>query len=51
MTAAGGAATTAAAAAAATASAPSLKNGDRVLHRCRKCGEDNDITGYFQDRK
>ncbi|KAI2607016.1 uncharacterized protein GGS25DRAFT_494091 [Hypoxylon fragiforme] len=22
--------------------------GDKVLHKCRKCGEDNDITGYFQ---
>ncbi|KAI0172145.1 hypothetical protein GGR52DRAFT_591869 [Hypoxylon sp. FL1284] len=41
----------AAAAAATAAAAPSLAAGDRVFHRCRKCGEDNDITGYFQDKK
>ncbi|KAI0152103.1 hypothetical protein F4776DRAFT_600128 [Hypoxylon sp. NC0597] len=34
---------------AAAAAAPTfLKSGDRVVHRCRKCGEENDITGYFQ---
>ncbi|KAI0111707.1 hypothetical protein F4814DRAFT_423352 [Daldinia grandis] len=25
-----------------------LNPADKVLHRCRKCGEENDITGYFR---
>ncbi|KAI1386777.1 uncharacterized protein F4822DRAFT_411184 [Hypoxylon trugodes] len=34
------------------AAAPaSLTGGDKVLHKCRKCGEENDITGYFQKSK
>ncbi|KAI6084476.1 hypothetical protein F4821DRAFT_242623 [Hypoxylon rubiginosum] len=39
------------AAAAAAAAAPSSARGDKVLHRCTKCGTDNDITGYFQEKK
>ncbi|KAI1761557.1 hypothetical protein GGR53DRAFT_469234 [Hypoxylon sp. FL1150] len=39
------------AAAAAAATAPSLTRGDKVLHKCTNCGTDNDITGYFQDKK
>ncbi|KAI1460406.1 hypothetical protein F4805DRAFT_478852 [Annulohypoxylon moriforme] len=26
-----------------------LKAGERVMHRCGKCGEENDITGYFHE--
>lgn len=40
--------TPATAAGMAAAAAAPLKKGDRVLHRCRKCGEENDITGYFR---
>ncbi|KAI1137813.1 hypothetical protein F5Y05DRAFT_62802 [Hypoxylon sp. FL0543] len=43
------AATAAGVGATAAAAAPaSLRSGDRVVHRCRKCGEENDITDYFQ---
>ncbi|XXG98852.1 hypothetical protein Hte_005182 [Hypoxylon texense] len=45
------AATGAGAVAAAAASGPSKSSGDKVFHRCKKCGEENDITGYFQDKK
>ncbi|KAI1209356.1 uncharacterized protein F4807DRAFT_426443 [Annulohypoxylon truncatum] len=33
----------------AAAAASALKAGDRVVHRCGKCGEENDITGYFRE--
>ncbi|KAI1800542.1 hypothetical protein F4811DRAFT_27196 [Daldinia bambusicola] len=33
---------------AAAATPAGVKPGDKVLHRCRKCGEENDITGYFR---
>ncbi|KAK6957969.1 hypothetical protein Daesc_000760 [Daldinia eschscholtzii] len=33
---------------AAAATPMGVKPGDKVLHRCRKCGEENDITGYFR---
>lgn len=39
------------AAAAAAATGPSMSSGDKVFHRCRACGEQNDITGYFQEKK
>ncbi|KAI1417050.1 hypothetical protein F5Y13DRAFT_204416 [Hypoxylon sp. FL1857] len=43
------AATAAGVGATAAAAAPAaLRSGDRVTHRCRKCGEENDITEYFQ---
>ncbi|KAI0841169.1 hypothetical protein F5Y06DRAFT_308101 [Hypoxylon sp. FL0890] len=33
----------------AAATAPAaLRSGDRVVHRCRKCGEENDLTEYFR---
>ncbi|OTA56522.1 hypothetical protein K449DRAFT_399534 [Hypoxylon sp. EC38] len=36
-------------AATAAAGVPkSLGSGDRVVHRCKKCGEENDISEYFQ---
>ncbi|KAI1776597.1 hypothetical protein F4818DRAFT_439997 [Hypoxylon cercidicola] len=42
---------TATGAAPSAATAPSAASGDRVFHRCRKCGEENEITGYFHDKK
>ncbi|KAI8957252.1 hypothetical protein F5Y11DRAFT_340338 [Daldinia sp. FL1419] len=48
LAAAGTGAGASAAAAAAAATPAGVKSGDKVLHRCRKCGEENDITGYFR---
>ncbi|KAI2465877.1 hypothetical protein F4781DRAFT_407651 [Annulohypoxylon bovei var. microspora] len=33
----------------AAVAASALKAGDRVVHRCGTCGEENDITGYFHE--
>ncbi|KAI1099376.1 hypothetical protein F4804DRAFT_349426 [Jackrogersella minutella] len=32
----------------AAAAAAALKSGKKVVHRCSKCNEENDITEYFQ---
>ncbi|KAI1400283.1 hypothetical protein F4819DRAFT_461871 [Hypoxylon fuscum] len=45
---AGATAGVATAGATAAATPTTLKSGDKVFHRCKKCGEDNDISGYFQ---
>ncbi|KAI0900046.1 hypothetical protein F4806DRAFT_276970 [Annulohypoxylon nitens] len=33
----------------ATVAREALKKGNPVMHRCGKCGEQNDITGYFHE--
>ncbi|KAI1444767.1 hypothetical protein F5Y02DRAFT_427527 [Annulohypoxylon stygium] len=33
----------------ATVAREALKKGNPVMHRCEKCGEQNDITGYFHE--
>ncbi|KAI0889329.1 uncharacterized protein GGS22DRAFT_196910 [Annulohypoxylon maeteangense] len=33
----------------AAIAARALKAGDPVVHRCGRCGEENDITGYFHE--